>query len=100
MARSSPRRRCVGRTLTIVTPAAGTSARPGTVSPKENAPAVATQSGPSQTPNERPVSVSSRRRARCSGLGGGSPNARFSVSDQASHSTSRNIRNSVAIEHP
>ena len=39
---STPRRRCVAATDTMVTPAAGTAAPPGTVSRKENAPAVPT----------------------------------------------------------
>ena len=45
---SRPCLRCVAATLTIVTPAAGTAAPPGTVTWNAYAPAVPTHSAPSQ----------------------------------------------------
>lgn len=60
MAVSSPRRRWVAATLTIVTPAVGTDAPPGTVSRKEKAPPEATHRSPSQAARKRPNSVMER----------------------------------------
>ncbi len=53
-------------TLTMVTAATGNDAPPGTVMRKLKAPAVPTQSAPSQTPIVRSNSVSSRKSSRSS----------------------------------
>jgi hypothetical protein len=51
--RRIPRRRCVGRTPTIVTPAVGKTASPGTVIRRLNAPAPPTIEPPSSAANVR-----------------------------------------------
>ncbi len=82
-------------TLTIVTPAAGTDAPPGTVSRKLNAPAVPTHASPSQAPMERSTSVSDFHNSRSSDASGTPPKARISVSYQVFHSSCRNVRSST-----
>jgi hypothetical protein len=87
----------VAATLTIVTPAAGTEAPPGTVSRKRNAPAVPTQSSPSQTPSERSNSVSEFHNSRSSADSGTPPKPRMRVSYHWSQSSCRSTRG-VAVE--
>src|SRR5690606_26847838 len=94
---SSPRRRCVAATLTIVTPAAGTDAPPGTVSRNENAPAVPTHVSPSHTPTERPNSVSERHSSRSSSASGTPLKARTRVPYHRSHSSCRSTRGALTV---
>ncbi|ESQ03116.1 hypothetical protein B590_21537 [Streptomyces sp. PVA_94-07] len=74
-----PRRRCVGATPTIVTPAAATGRPPGTVTRKVNAPEVPTTSDPSHTASERSGSVSRLYNSRSSGASGTPPKASSST---------------------
>lgn len=92
---STPRRRWVAATLTIVTPAVGTRAPPGTVSRKLNAPAVPTSVSPSQAARERSNSVVARSASRSSPEAGPAPKARYRASHHPSHSSSRSGLNSV-----
>ncbi len=96
---SSPRRRWVAATLTIVMPAAGTEVPPGTVTRNENAPAVPTHWSPSQIPRKRSYSVSAFITSRSSDDSGTPPNARTRLSYHVSHSGCRNTRKSVVIRH-
>src|SRR6478735_7221274 len=92
---SSPCLRCVEATLTIVIPAAGTAAPPGTVSRKPYAPAVPTHSAPSQCPSARSGSASAAYSSRDSGERGTPPNANSIQPSQESHSVADNVRKSV-----
>lgn len=80
-------------TLTIVTPAAGTRAPPGTASRKLKAPAVPTTSGPSQMPIDRSCSVSASQSSRSSGESATTPpNASSRLPNHSFHSDGRNTR--------
>ena len=61
-----PRRRCVGRTPTTVTPAAGTFPPPGTDIRNVNAPAPATIWSPSNAACMRSTSISFEKRSASS----------------------------------
>jgi hypothetical protein len=78
MAVSTPRRRCVGWTETIVTPATPSWEPPGTVIRKLKAPAVETRSPSSQPAMVRSSSATLRHWARSSPDSGGLLKARSS----------------------
>ena len=96
---STPRRRCVAATPTMVTPAAGTAAPPGTVSRNRNALAVPTHTSPSQAPIERSTSVSSRHSVRSSADSGTPPKARSRLSYHSSQRSGTSTRKSVPMRH-
>src|SRR6266511_483343 len=90
-ARSIPRRRCVGATPTVVTPAAGTWALPGTVICNEITEVVPTIWSRSNTARERPGSNSTRE-SRMSSSVACPPNGTKAARTKSSHWSSWRTR--------
>ena len=89
---STPRRRWVGATPTMVTPAAGTSAPPGRVRSMVKVPVPPTHSSPSSAPMLRSGSQSEASSSTTWADGSGSPKPRQTGSMNASSSSGRGTR--------
>ena len=99
MARSTPRRRCVGDTATHDTPAIGSTAPPGTVTSRSSATAVPTTSGPSHATTAQPGATRLCHIWRASG-GCHSPKqvaASSAIPGQSPSSTPRTITSDDAV---